>query len=452
MVNTTVDSTEANVAHLLRRAGWGGSPREITEAAAVGLGQTIDDLLDVAVAPAAGDAHRSTGIEAYEPAELVAWWYRLAATSPTPGVERLGWFWHGHFATALTKVRYPSLMRDQLVMLRRHGQGRFDDLLHLVSHDTAMNIWLDLHTSVVGRPNENFARELMELFSLGVDGGYTQDDVRDAGRAFTGYALVRDDNAPRRPVGTELRPELHDHGAKTILGATGPLTGGEVIDLIVRRPECHRFLVRRIWLRYAGSEPTADLVDELAAVFADRLDLGDLVRAMLAHEAFYDDDVRSGLVAQPVETLVRTLRNFELPVPDLSDVALDDAPPALRTAVRQLVQWSRLLGQLPGFPPNVGGWPHNEAWLTSDRAAGRLTVGLQIGEAVARLDSSVSEQLRSIGRSDLAEFVLRQFGLVEWSAATATAAHDTAVSETTTESAIAATFALVFSSPEVTLT
>ena len=129
-------------------------------------------------------------------------------------------------------------------MLRRHSLGRFDDLVEAVTHDAAMNIWLDLHTSVVGRPNENYARELMELFTLGVD-GYAQVDVAEAARAFTCYGLERPPGL-RRPVGTRLRPALHDYGTKTVLGRSGLLTGRDVIATITQRPECHRYVVARL--------------------------------------------------------------------------------------------------------------------------------------------------------------------------------------------------------------
>ncbi|MDG2111158.1 MAG: DUF1800 family protein, partial [Actinomycetota bacterium] len=270
-------SSSTNIAHLLRRAGWGGTPAEIDRGVEEGVAATVARLLDIDSAPPAGDAHHSAGIDGYKPPDFMVWWYHLAVSSPTPGIERLAWFWHGHFATALTKVRYAPLLRNQLVALRRHGLGRFDDLLELISHDTAMNLWLDLYTSVVGRPNENFARELMELFSLGVDGGYTQTDVSEAARAFTGYGLRTAPNARRRPVGTELHPELHDYGHKSVLGVSGDLSGADVIAAIVDRPACHHHVVNRMWLRYAGTMPSEAVLDELAAVFAARLDIGDLL-------------------------------------------------------------------------------------------------------------------------------------------------------------------------------
>ncbi len=452
MAETNVDSTEENVAHLLRRAGWGGTPDEIAVGAAAGIDATIAGLLDVDAAPPAGDAFRDVGLEAYDPPDFIAWWYRLATTSPTPGIERLAWFWHGHFATGLTKVRFPSLLRDQLVTLRRHGLGRFDDLLELMSHDAAMNIWLDLHTSVVGRPNENFARELMELFSLGVDGGYSQTDVSEAARAFTGYGLRSAANAPRRPIGSELKPELHDYGHKTVLGASGDLTGRDVIEAIVSLPACHRHVVRRLWLRYAGTDPSSETLEYLVAEFARRLDVGDLLTALLTCEEFYSEGVRTGLVAQPVESFVRTLRNFEIEVPDLTGTTVQDAPPQQRQAARRLIGWSRLLGQMPGLPPNVAGWPHNEGWLATDKTAGRLMVGVELGAVVGGSDTALSDELRSLGPDELAETILRRFGRLSWSDATIRAAADAAATVGRGPESVASAFALIFSSPEVTLT
>ncbi|MCP3935777.1 MAG: DUF1800 domain-containing protein [Actinomycetia bacterium] len=451
MVNTNVESSPANISHLLRRAGWGGTPADIERGVEEGIEATVAGLLDPSTAPPAGDAHRTDGLEAYSRADFVVWWYHLAVTSPAPGLERLAWFWHGHFATSFAKVRFPSLLRNQLVSLRRHATGRFDDLLELMSHDAAMNLWLDLHTSIVGQPNENFARELMELFSLGVDGGYTQSDVGEAGRAFTGYGLALDPSARFRPVGTELRPALHDYGTKTVLGVTGELTGRDVIAAIVDRPECHRFVARRFWSRYAGTVAPDTVVDQLAASFAERLSVADLLTSMLSSEAFYTSDVKAGLVAQPVETLVRTLRNFELPVPDLGDISFEDTSGQMRARAAGLLEISRLLGQVPGAPPNVGGWPHNEGWLATDTAAGRLIAGTALGAIVAEAETDLSEELRSLAPDELAERMIRQFGLVEWSEATFKAAETAAGSERSSAAAVKATFALVFTSPEVTL-
>ncbi|MDG2114351.1 MAG: DUF1800 family protein, partial [Actinomycetota bacterium] len=162
-------------------------------------------------------------------------------------------------------------------------------------------------------------------------------------------------------------------------------------------------------------------------------------------------EVRSGLVAQPVEILVRTLRNFELEVPDLSSAALDDAPQAQRRAARQVLQWSRLLGQTPGLPPNVGGWPHNEGWLTTDRTAGRLSVGVDIGGALGRADTNLADRFRGAAPAELVALLLRQFGLVDWSDSTAEAAEVAAASEPRGAEAVQAAFALIFTSPEVTL-
>jgi uncharacterized protein (DUF1800 family) len=446
-------ATPDNVSHLLRRAAWGATPDEIDRAAADGIAATVDRLLDPTTAPPAGDAYREpTGREAYRPAAFILWWFHLVSTSPASGIERLLWFWHGHFATGLRKVRYPALMRDQFVGLRRYGLGRFDDLLSVVTNDAAMNVWLDLHTSIAGRPNENYARELMELFTMGVGSGYSQTDVAEAGRAFTGYGLVYSPRPRPRPLGTRLRPELHDYGVKTVLGRTGPLSGDDVIHEIVARPECHRFVATRFWLRYAGTEPSEATVDDLASSFSGELLISDLLRTMLTHEAFYGDDVKAGLVTQPVELLVRTVRNFELPVADPSTASLEDVLEGADRRGGAILRWAELMGQVPGLPPNVGGWPHNDAWLTSDRAAGRLLVGAEVGRLIATADTDLSANLRALSRlpEELAATILAQFGLVSWSAETLQTAA-AAARGSSGRDAVAAAFAAVFVSPEVTL-
>ena len=233
----------------------------------------------------------------YEHEAAAVWFVQACAGSSAPAIERLMWFWHGHFATSIEKVELTDLMVRQLATLRRHGLGRFDDLLLAMIHDAAMTHWLDLDQSVVGRPNENFARELLELFSLGAGNGYGQRDVVAAARAFTGYGFESDPDY-ERPVGTRLVPTLHDYGEKTFLGRTGDLDGADIVAIVVERPECRRFVAGRLWHRYAGTTPRPEVVEDLAAAFASGLEIRELLTALLTHPAFYGDDVRTGLVAQ----------------------------------------------------------------------------------------------------------------------------------------------------------
>jgi uncharacterized protein (DUF1800 family) len=448
-----VEPSRRNAAHLLRRAGWGGTESEIDRVTRDGIEASVDRLLDVSGAPPAGEPGWSRGEAPYSEEALLLWFVHLAVTSPTPVLERLLWFWHGHFATSLEKVEFPDLLHRQWVTLRRLAMGRLDDLLVAVTHDPAMNVWLDLHTSVVGRPNENYARELLELFTMGAGNGYTQADVVEAARALTGYGL-RYDRRADRPVGARLDPALHDYGPKTFLGWRGNFDVDDIVAIVVERPECHRFVAGRFWMRYAGTEPPPGVLDELARALRSRLRIDDLLRALLTHPGFYADDVRSGLVSQPVEALCRTVRGFEIPTVDIEGRTLDEVEASLgdEHVSLQLLGWFEGMGQWPGFPPNVGGWPHNRAWLGSNRAAGRLLAGDEIGRYLAVADTPVGHELRQAAADgdELAAALFRRLGVVEWSEETA-AAVAAAANGSDRASAVAAAFAVAFTSPEVTL-
>jgi len=449
--------TQDNAAHLLRRAAWGGTPQEIEAAAAAGIESTVAALLDPAGALDAGGPYRSTtGDAAFWDSPLQLWWYHLAVNSPTPAIERLAWFWHGHFATSIDKVEYADLMHAQLVMLRRNGLGRFDDLLEAITHDTAMNIYLDLHLSEVGNPNENFARELMELFSMGAGQGYTQTDVEQAARALTGYGLVHAE-PQYRYLGTELKPELHDFGQKLFLGNTGNFDGSDIVAEIVRRPECHRFICSRLWHRYAGTAPPESVIGDLVAVFRDELLVSDVLAAMLTHHEFYADEVKQGLVTQPVELLVRTWRNFGLDILDVRDRPYDDLSAAAEDVERGWVpfalEWLGWdVGQRIAQPPNVSGWGHNGFWLDTNGSSARVRVGREVGYLIASGEGAVSRDLHALaGRpTQLAEAVLRQFGVVSWSSTTFDAV-TAAARDDWPDDAIVAAVSTAFASPEVTL-
>jgi len=453
----SIAATAENAAHLLRRAAWGGTPDEIAQAAAAGIEATVDVLFDPTNAPDAGGPYRAqTGEQAFSEAAFLLWWFRTATTSPTPAIERLAWFWHGHFATSLDKIEYPDLLHTQMVTLRRNAVGRFDDLLMAILHDAAMNNYLDLHVSQVGNVNENFARELLELFTMGQGQGYTQTDVEQAARALTGYGLI--EASPQyRSLGTEIRQELHDYGDKTFLGATGNFSGADIVDAIVGTRECHRFIAGRMWHRYAGTTPAEAVLNELADVLSERLLIGDVLAAMLKHQAFYSDEVKQGLVLQPVELLVRAFRSFEIPIVDVSSTPfgeLEETAENTENGWRPMaVEWlSWEIGQQPGRPPNVSGWGHNGHWLDTNGSSARVRVGREIGYLVAEAGNDVSERLLGLTSqpSRLARAVLEQFGVVTWSATTMDALTAAATAEWPPD-AVVATVATAFASPEVTL-
>ncbi|MEM7274292.1 MAG: DUF1800 family protein [Actinomycetota bacterium] len=459
-----VSLTRADAAHLLRRAGWGGRSAEIDRVVADGVEATVARLLDPATAPVLVEPKAIPGFVPYEHTAAVGWFLRTCATSTAPAIERLTWFWHGHFATSVDKVDMVDLLVRQLATLRRLSLGRFDDLLLAMANDAAMNIWLDLGESVVGRPNENFARELLELFSMGAGNGYTQRDVVEAARAFTGHGLALD-RTYHRPIGSRLFPTRHDYGTKTFLGQTGNLDGADIIATVVERPECHRFLAERFWLRYAGTAPRPEVIDTLAAAFAERLQVRDLLTALLTHPRFYDEEVRTGLVTQPFEVVVRVVRGFDLSMFDLTQVSYAELEQAEergeeepyrpgRLYPGEPIEWLATMGQMPMLPPNVAGWPHNGPWLDSNRSAGRLLVGTMIGHRLIEDDGdgSVGQALLDSGRAGaraLTADLMERFGRVAWTEETE-AAIGAALGDGG-PAGVAAAVAVAFTSPEVTL-
>ncbi|MBK9180674.1 MAG: DUF1800 domain-containing protein [Acidimicrobiales bacterium] len=406
-----IPATRANASHLLRRAAFGGVPEEVDAAVAAGIEATVERLLQVGASPpdtppfaipSALDQVRDPAGVPRVTRDLQAYWLGRMAVSPTPALEKLVLFWHGHFATSVRKVIADRSMWQQNQLFRRIGAGSFPALVKAVSRDPAMVRWLDLRESDKGAVNENFARELLELFTMGRDNGYTQLDVAEAARAFTGHKLD-----PRADLAFVFVPAAHDAGRKTFLGVSGNLGGDDIVDIVVRQPQTARFVASRLWFRYASATPPAGVLDDLAAAFARRLDVTDLLRALLTHPAFYGDDVRHGLVATPVEVFVRVVR------------ALAWGPD----------QWGQgagapaLLGQILFAPPNVGGWGHNGTWLGSSVAASRALVARQAGTlavALARAGNQVCAGLRgSVGDADaFTSGVMGRLGVTEVSTGT----------------------------------
>ena len=457
-----IEASPSNASHLWRRAAFGGTVDQIEQTVADGIEATVASMFDHRLAEPAGAPKRTPGVNGFESPALNLWFLRLAATSPTPAIERLMWFWHGHFATNLDKFDGAQALHAQLLTFRRHGLGRLDDLLKLLHRDPAMIAWLDLHLSVVGKPNENYARELMELFSLGVDGGYTQADVVECARAFTGSSLISE-----RPFTAELNPALHDDGVKTILGQTGRFDGDDVVDLIVDRPECHRFIASRLWARYAGTSPPEPVLDDLARALAGDLLVKDLVTALFTHPAFYADDVIEGLVAQPVETTANALRGFQADVLDVRTTSIAEAEADEdgnededEEGHNGFPFWVPLemleeMGQYVGHPPNVGGWPHNGPWLDATRATGRLNAGIHFARAIVDEGGPVVREIaQEAERSPraAATAIFASFGLTDWTDDSEAAVVAALTTPTDDEAGpLATAIAVAFTSPEVTL-
>jgi uncharacterized protein (DUF1800 family) len=374
----------ADARHLLTRTGFAPDEREV--AAYVGLSRerAVDALLagthrqprtppppfvNEAIVPfrsLASDEARKAERERQvrNGLELRAWWLREMLETDSPLTERMTLFWHNHFATSQQKVRYAQPMYRQNLLLRQHALGNFRDMLHAVAKDPAMLVYLDGATSRKEAPNENFAREVMELFTLGeaTEGGhYTEADIRNAARAFTGWSIERDD------FSFVWRPRMHDDGVKTIFGRSGNFDGDQALELILARPEVASFISGKLWREFVSPEPQPQELQRVAEAFrASGYDIKSALRALLLTPSFWSEANRGALVKSPVDLVVGTMRQFGFGYSDT-------LPLALRTAG---------MGQNLFSPPNVKGWPGGTAWIDSNTLLDRKRFLEQLFRAI----------------------------------------------------------------------
>lgn len=276
--------------------------------------------------------------------ELKVWWYGEMIATPSPLTERMTLFWHNHFTSAGRVVRHPALMYRQNVLLRRHALGNFGDMLREIGNDPAMMLYLNTVQSHKDAPNENYARELLELFTLG-EGNYTEGDIKEVARAYTGWTLNRKTGEAR------FRERRHDAGDKTIFGQQGNFGSDDVADLLLAHPRAAELIVEKLWRAFISDVPDMDEVGRLAAFFRDAdYEILPLMEHLLTSEAFWSAVHRGGLIKSPVDLLVGTVRQFDLPLKEQS----------------VLVGLGRRLGQDILDPPNVKGWPGGTAWIGSN--------------------------------------------------------------------------------------
>jgi uncharacterized protein (DUF1800 family) len=275
--------------------------------------------------------------------DLITWWLNRMRYSPNPFREKMTLFWHGHFATSVQKVRDSYLMWQQNELLREHAYGNFSLMVKAISRDPAMLIWLDTRVSQKGHPNENFAREVMELFTIGI-GNYTENDVQEGARAFTGYRIDPTDETFR------YAPRLHDDSNKTFLGKTGPFTGDDILDIILSQPATARFISKKLWTFYSYEDPDPALVEALASNFrGTSYEIRLLMNTIFRSSEFYSPDAVRTQIKSPVQWVVQTSKLLDSPMP---------RPLITVNALRQL-------GQLPFAPPNVKGWDGGRSWITT---------------------------------------------------------------------------------------
>src|SRR4051794_11510549 len=363
-----MDQIRRELAHLLRRAGFGATPAELDAAVRLGYDATVERLLNYERVPDDVDAH--LGALDLDPSKIegmrLAWLTRMLLTK-RPLQEKMVLFWHGHLTSAVSKVggqRAPEAFKRQLALFREQALGNWRDLLRGVSRDGAMLQYLDNRLNRKGAPNENYARELMELFTLGI-GNYSEDDVKDAARAFTGWTVDREGQFT-------VAPRQHDADHKSVLGRAGNLDGDDVIEAILAHSAAAPFLAGKLFRFFAYDDPAPAVVDRLGGVFRDSgYDLRALVGAILRAPEFRSEHAYHARIKSPVEFTLGALKALD------SETVPRDLPAALRRMGQDLLN-----------PPSVKGWDGGRAWINAMTVLERANYANRL--ATARADRGES--------------------------------------------------------------
>jgi uncharacterized protein (DUF1800 family) len=361
--------------HLYNRAAFGATLAEQRDAEKRGLSATLDLLLKGepgadALMAALNDAGRKAGHEyspdffgRFEPYSIRGWWLYCMLFGLHPLREKMTLFWHNHFATSIAKIKVPRLMVGQNILIRNNALGKFGPFLLDMSKDAAMIAWLDNNSNDKKHPNENYAREVMELFSLGV-GNYTEHDIREAARAFTGWHTDGDDKF-------ELVAKYHDFDEKTVLGTKGNLDGTDVVAILLKRDATAQFIVRKLYKflinENPDQEPPAEFLEPLAVRFRKSdYDIADLVRTMLASKHFYSPYAYRQRIKCPVELVVGAIRTT-VDVYAVAKKKSDEKRRWLDVVAKRIDG----MGQMLFAPPNVKGWPGGQTWLNTSTVLAR---------------------------------------------------------------------------------
>jgi uncharacterized protein (DUF1800 family) len=395
-------------AHLLNRAGFGALPEEVDQAVAWGLERTVNYLVDFdkvadvdfpapETPPSAEETKKQTaGLSKEEQKQRMeklnrdnhdaidqvrAWWVRRMIRTKRPLQEKMVLFWHGHLTTSGEDVKRARLLLNQNQFFRENCLGNFCDLLLGISRDPAMLEYLNNNTNRKQHPNENYARELMELFSMGI-GNYTEDDVKAAARAFTGWTF-RDETFV-------FNKHEHDHDSKTYLGRTANLDGADVIDTILQQPCTANFMATKLLRFFVCDEPGAQEVNDLAAVIrSNQYEMKPVMRALLLSEVFFSPEAFRSQIKSPAQLVIGAARTL--------GVTVDE---------RALVFAMRDLGQDLLYPPTVKGWDGGETWINTQTLLSRYNFAgyLIDGRPPAPAGSAVAK------KSPPRRFKLEQFG------------------------------------------
>jgi uncharacterized protein (DUF1800 family) len=379
-------------AHLLSRAGFGGSEEQIQRVLKLGPKGAVDWLMDFpnlsAEEQSSGDVPDLSSIQGLgsnfrelrrqligkspeQRRELMqkiqianreaflatfAWWMKRMANGQHPLQEKLTLFWHGHFTTSFREERMAMLMWEQNELLRKMAAGNFGHLLHAVSRDPAMLDYLNNNQNRKGHPNENYAREVMELFALGI-GNYTENDVKEGARAFTGWMHDGQQFIFNR--------RQHDDGVKRFLGQIGNFDGDEVLDIILKQPACPKFISSELFAYFVYPDPEPGLVEATAHLLKEsKYELRPLLKTMFTSGAFYSADSIGVQIKSPVQLVAGTVHLLGIEPP----------PPQM------MFQVLTLMGQVPLMPPNVKGWPGGHTWVNASTMFMRYNAGVRLAQ------------------------------------------------------------------------
>ena len=425
------DSKRKLVAHLMRRAGFGATSAELDHLAELDYDELVDSLIDPSDTSWIGEHlvrrfhHEQSGMmSAYGPGEY--WLYRMVTTK-APLIEKMTLFWYAIFATGYPKVIHGKVLSNQIEMFRRNCMGTLDDLLVQLSKDPAMIIWLDNQENHNGSINENYGRELLELFSMGV-GNYSEDDIKEAARAFTGwtigntdYMVLRSERDSDWPYGRiawhfEFKEDDHDYGEKEFLGQRGNFDGDEIVEIICRQEATPRFIARHLYNFFVQDEVPVpswndtpprnpEAIETLVkAYFENGHSVKEMVRVLLKSDFFKSEDIRYKRVKSPAELVAGVLRlsgHLDRPRRDILEHFLK----------------MDYMGQMLQNPPSVEGWHEGDEWIETGALLERVNFAAeQLGNpdmpGVARMIEDVLSG-DNVEIDDLPQSCLRQLGEVE---------------------------------------
>ncbi len=341
-------------AHLLRRAGFGVSPAELNRCVELGFQGTVDALFDRSAEQTFDDEMKPIErvlASSQDPQQLASWWLLRMRQTPCQLLEKATLFWHGHFATGAEKVQNARAMLAQNRLLREYALGKFEPMVQGISRDVAMLIYLDSEDNRKTRPNENYARELMELFCLG-PGNYTEQDIKEIARCFTGWQVYRG--------AFRFNRYQHDRGEKDFLGQSGNFSGEQAVRIVLDQPAAPRFLARKLIRFFVIDDHPLDdaFIEPIATQLRDSdFDLGLAIRTILESKFLYSDEAIGGKVRSPVEMAIGMLRFLG------ASVNMNELRGRLLT-----------LGHLPLYPPNVKGWEGGRQWINASTYFGRANL------------------------------------------------------------------------------